>query len=124
MLERYDAGDTQPFNIFAGRLDKLKEEKRRKPPKRRKRQPLPKKSPPRKKRPRAQAPRHRKPTSGWPSWSNNQHERHDHIDLSLAAAVQRHIRFVYNQTNRNQRRTAKLLGISRATLSRHLKMQC
>jgi hypothetical protein len=89
MLECYDAGDAQPFNIFAGRLDKLKEEKRRKPPKRRKRQPLPRKSPPRKKRPRAQAPRHWKPTSARPSWSNNQHERHDDVDLSLAAAVQR-----------------------------------
>jgi len=52
---------------------------------------------------------------------NNQHERYDDVDLSLAASVQRHIRFVYDQTNRNQRRTAKLLGISRAKLARHLK---
>jgi transcriptional regulator with PAS, ATPase and Fis domain len=52
---------------------------------------------------------------------NNQHERDDIVDLSLAAAVQRHVRFVYDQTNRNQRRTAKLLGISRSTLARHLK---
>jgi DNA-binding protein Fis len=35
--------------------------------------------------------------------------------------VRRHVNFVYEQTNRNQRRTAKLLGISRATLARHLR---
>jgi len=52
---------------------------------------------------------------------NNQHERDDLVDLSLAGAVQRHVRFVYDQSNRNQRRTARLLGISRATLARHLK---
>ena len=45
---------------------------------------------------------------------------HD-VDLSLAGAVQRHVRFVYDQTSHNQRRTAKLLGISRATLARHLR---
>jgi transcriptional regulator with PAS, ATPase and Fis domain len=43
------------------------------------------------------------------------------VDLSLAGAVRRHVHFVYQQANRNQRRTAKLLGISRATLARHLK---
>jgi transcriptional regulator with PAS, ATPase and Fis domain len=42
-------------------------------------------------------------------------------DLSLASAVQRHVRFVYKQASGNQRRAAKLLGISRATLSRHLR---
>jgi len=42
-------------------------------------------------------------------------------DLSLAAAVARHVKFVYNQAGRNQRRTARLLGISRATLARHLR---
>jgi transcriptional regulator with PAS, ATPase and Fis domain len=42
-------------------------------------------------------------------------------DLSLASAVKRHVRFVYKEANQNQRRTAKLLGISRATLSRHLR---
>lgn len=42
-------------------------------------------------------------------------------DPSLASAVERHVRFVYRQTNENQRRTAKLLGISRATLARHLR---
>jgi transcriptional regulator with PAS, ATPase and Fis domain len=40
---------------------------------------------------------------------------------SLAGAVARHVRFVYGQTNQNQRRTARLLGISRATLARHLR---
>ena len=43
------------------------------------------------------------------------------IDLSLASAVKRHVHYVYQHANRNQRRTAKLLGISRATLARHLK---
>jgi two-component system, NtrC family, response regulator HydG len=42
-------------------------------------------------------------------------------DLSLAGAVARHVRFVYEQTDRNQRRTARVLGISRATLVRHLR---
>jgi transcriptional regulator with PAS, ATPase and Fis domain len=45
----------------------------------------------------------------------------NNIDLSLAGAVRRHVQFVYQQANRNQRRTAKLLHISRATLARHLK---
>ena len=42
-------------------------------------------------------------------------------DLSLAGAVARHVKFVYEQTGRNQRRTARVLGISRATLVRHLR---
>ncbi len=42
-------------------------------------------------------------------------------DLTLASAVGRHVNFVYEQTARNQRRAAKLLGISRATLARHLR---
>jgi DNA-binding NtrC family response regulator len=45
----------------------------------------------------------------------------NNVDLSLSGAVRRHVQFVYQQANRNQRRTAKLLGISRATLARHLK---
>jgi transcriptional regulator with PAS, ATPase and Fis domain len=53
---------------------------------------------------------------------NNDYGHNNDVDLSLAGAVQRHVRFVYDQANRNQRRTAKLLGISRATLARHLKM--
>ncbi len=52
---------------------------------------------------------------------NNTNEHKGDIDLSLASAVRRHVHFVYEQTNRNQRRTARLLGISRATLSRHLR---
>ena len=51
----------------------------------------------------------------------NSQQSRDRIDPSLASAVKRHVRFVYEQTNRNQRRTAKLLGISRATLARHLR---
>jgi DNA-binding NtrC family response regulator len=42
-------------------------------------------------------------------------------DLSLEQAVQRHVRFVYDQANQNQRRAARLLGISRSTLSRYLR---
>ncbi len=43
------------------------------------------------------------------------------VDLSLAGALKRHVRFVYDQCDRNQRKTARELGISRATLARHLK---
>lgn len=43
------------------------------------------------------------------------------VDLSLSGAVRRHVRFVYEQSNRNQRKTARQLGISRATLARHLQ---
>ena len=42
-------------------------------------------------------------------------------DLTLSGAVARHVQFVYEQTGRNQRRTARVLGISRATLVRHLR---
>jgi len=56
-----------------------------------------------------------------PALSNNNNERQNSVDLSLASAVRRHVQFVYEQTSRNQRRTAKLLGISRATLARHLR---
>jgi transcriptional regulator with PAS, ATPase and Fis domain len=49
------------------------------------------------------------------------HHEHAGGDLSLASAVKRHVRFVYKEANQNQRRTAKILGISRATLSRHLR---
>lgn len=54
-----------------------------------------------------------------PSGNNEPHEAG--IDLSLASAVKRHVRFVYEQASRNQRRAAKLLDISRATLARHLR---
>jgi DNA-binding NtrC family response regulator len=49
------------------------------------------------------------------------HYENDGGDLSLASAVKRHVRFVYKEANQNQRKTAKILGISRATLSRHLR---
>ena len=49
------------------------------------------------------------------------HSDHDGGDLLLASAVKRHVQFVYKQANQNQRRALKLLGISRATLSRHLR---
>jgi transcriptional regulator with PAS, ATPase and Fis domain len=42
-------------------------------------------------------------------------------DFSLEAALKQHVRFVYEQANHNQRRTAKLLGISRSTLARYLR---
>ncbi|HEY4281844.1 MAG TPA: sigma-54 dependent transcriptional regulator [Chthoniobacterales bacterium] len=52
---------------------------------------------------------------------NNEQPTNSGVDLTLASAVKRHVHYVYEQTNRNQRRTAKLLGISRATLARHLR---
>ena len=52
--------------------------------------------------------------------SNNQ-ENDAGTDLSMESAIKRHIRFVYQQANQNQRRTAKLLGISRSTLARYLR---
>jgi DNA-binding NtrC family response regulator len=53
--------------------------------------------------------------------ANSTNEDHGSVDLTLAGAVRRHVHFVYQQADRNQRRTAKLLGISRATLARHLR---
>ena len=55
------------------------------------------------------------------SLASNNNERAPDIDLSLASAVKRHVRVVYEQANQNQRRAAKLLGISRSTLARHLR---
>jgi transcriptional regulator with PAS, ATPase and Fis domain len=55
------------------------------------------------------------------SLQQNRDEDNGNTDLSLASAVRRHVRFVYEQARRNQRQTAKLLGISRATLARHLR---
>src|SRR6266702_3249373 len=52
--------------------------------------------------------------------SNNQ-ENDAGTDLSMESAIKRHIRFVYQQANQNQRRTAKLLGISRSTVARYLR---
>jgi transcriptional regulator with PAS, ATPase and Fis domain len=51
--------------------------------------------------------------------NNNTHNAD--IDLSLESAVKRHVHFVFEQANQNQRRAAKLLGISRSTLARHLR---
>ena len=53
--------------------------------------------------------------------SSNHHRPSSDVDLTLSSAVKRHVRFVYEQTEGNQRKTAKLLGISRATLARHLR---
>jgi len=55
-----------------------------------------------------------------PVLGNNQ-PQNPAIDLSLTSAVRRHVRFVFEQANQNQRRAAKLLGISRSTLARHLR---
>ena len=55
------------------------------------------------------------------SLASNNNERAPDIDLSLASAVKRHVRVVYEEANHNQRRAAKLLGISRSTLARHLR---
>ena len=56
-----------------------------------------------------------------PGNNHNEQPNNSVGDLTLASAVKRHVQYVYEQTNRNQRRTAKLLGISRATLARHLR---
>jgi transcriptional regulator with PAS, ATPase and Fis domain len=51
--------------------------------------------------------------------NNNEHD--PVTDLSLDSATKRHIKFVYEQANQNQRQAAKLLGISRSTLARYLR---
>lgn len=56
-----------------------------------------------------------------PAAPANNHEPATSHDLSLGRAVERHITFVYRQANENQRQTARLLGISRAKLVRHLR---
>jgi DNA-binding NtrC family response regulator len=43
-------------------------------------------------------------------------------DFSLNSALRRHIRAVYQQSGGNQRQAARLLGISRARLVRHLRL--
>jgi transcriptional regulator with PAS, ATPase and Fis domain len=40
--------------------------------------------------------------------------------LALTHAIHRHVRYVYERCRQNQRRTAKLLGISRSRLDRYL----
>jgi len=54
------------------------------------------------------------------SLGHNSEEHNRDVDLSLDSAVKRHVRFVYDRANHNQRRAAKLLGISRSTLARYL----
>src|SRR3954467_7416039 len=61
------------------------------------------------------------PAPGAAPVANHHDAKTGAMDLTLSAAVRRHVQFVYEQANRNQRKTAKLLGISRATLARHLK---
>ncbi len=56
-----------------------------------------------------------------PAEASNNKENNAGIDLSMASAMKRHVRFVYEQANQNQRRTAKLLGISRSTVARYLR---
>jgi DNA-binding NtrC family response regulator len=56
-----------------------------------------------------------------PLTAGNHQEVETVIDLSLESAMQKHVRFVYDQANRNQRRAARLLGISRSTLARYLR---
>jgi transcriptional regulator with PAS, ATPase and Fis domain len=55
-----------------------------------------------------------------PITDNNQ-EANAGADLSLERALQRHVRLVYDHANQNQRRAARLLGISRSTLARYLR---
>ena len=56
-----------------------------------------------------------------PAASSQSEDTRDRGDLSLSRAVSRHVHFVYEQAKRNQRQTARLLGISRSTLARHLR---
>jgi transcriptional regulator with PAS, ATPase and Fis domain len=56
-----------------------------------------------------------------PLSAGNHQEPDAVVDLSLEHAMQKHVRFVYEQANRNQRRAARLLGISRSTLVRYLR---
>ena len=54
-------------------------------------------------------------------FTSNSKEPDSASDLSLDGAMKRHVQFVYERANRNQRRTAKLLGVSRSTLARYLR---
>ena len=55
------------------------------------------------------------------TFAHNDSEQHRTADLSLDRAIKRHVRLVYDQAHQNQRRAAKLLGISRSTLARYLR---
>jgi transcriptional regulator with PAS, ATPase and Fis domain len=59
--------------------------------------------------------------SAWLPENTNGHARLGE-DLTLTAALHKHIRRVLDQAHGNQRETARLLGISRARLARHLKV--
>jgi transcriptional regulator with PAS, ATPase and Fis domain len=63
------------------------------------------------------------PETGKPvfEFTTNNKEPDSGSDLSLDGAMKRHVQFVYERANRNQRRTAKLLGVSRSTLARYLR---
>jgi transcriptional regulator with PAS, ATPase and Fis domain len=67
---------------------------------------------------RAFSPETGKPVS---EFTTNNKEPDSGSDLSLDGAMKRHVQFVYERANRNQRRTAKLLGVSRSTLARYLR---
>jgi transcriptional regulator with PAS, ATPase and Fis domain len=67
---------------------------------------------------RAVVPETGKPVS---EFTTNNKEHDSGSDLSLDGAMKRHVQFVYEHANRNQRRTAKLLGVSRSTLARYLR---
>ena len=56
-----------------------------------------------------------------PLLSGNHQDADVATDLALEHAIQKHVRLVYDQANQNQRRAARLLGISRSTLSRYLR---
>jgi len=58
---------------------------------------------------------------GASSLAANSQEQDRETDLSLDSAMKRHVRFVYDHANHNQRRAAKLLRISRSTLARYLQ---
>jgi len=59
--------------------------------------------------------------NSFPTPASNNKQNDAAIDLSMESAMKRHVRFVYEQANQNQRRAAKLLGISRSTLARYLR---
>src|SRR2546425_11600461 len=59
--------------------------------------------------------------NSFPTLTSNNKENDAGTDLSMASAMKRHVRFVYERANRNQRQAAKLLGISRSTVARYLR---
>src|SRR5438132_975473 len=59
--------------------------------------------------------------NSFPTLASNNKENDAVTDLSMESEMKRHVRFVYEQANQNQRRTAKLLSISRSTLARYLR---